>query len=115
MADLLNESGAEGHSGCRGSLFPEDTIAGYECRYVETIAKWRSKNKEITHCYAKQEEKALLNRLEKYSQNHLLFLHNFSVPFDNNISERDLRKAKNREKMTEDFEKKAEMKCTVRL
>ncbi|MDO4285828.1 MAG: hypothetical protein Q4C60_10915 [Eubacteriales bacterium] len=37
------------------------------------------------------EEKALLNRLEKYGCHHLLFIRDFSVPFDNNISERDLR------------------------
>lgn len=34
----------------------------------------------------------LLNRLGKYNHNHLLILHNFSVMFDDNISERDLRK-----------------------
>lgn len=34
------------------------------------------------------DEKTLLNRMEKYSHNHLLFLHDFSVPFENNISER---------------------------
>ena len=31
--------------------------------------------------------------------NHLLFLHDFRVPFDDNMSERDLRKVKNRQKM----------------
>lgn len=30
-------------------------------------------------------------------RNHLLFLNDFGVPFDNNMSERDLRKAKNRQ------------------
>ena len=117
MADLLNEMNqarkAIEDTGKR--FFPEDTIAGYKCRYVETIAKGRSENKETTHRYAKEEEKALLNRLEKYGQNHLLFLHNFSVPFDNNISERDLRKAKNREKMAGGFRKESgnEMYCAI--
>jgi len=53
--------------------------------------------------YAKQEEKALLNRLEKYKENHLLFLQNFKVGFDNNICERDLRKCKNRQKIAGGF------------
>lgn len=43
--------------------------------------------------------------MEKYSHNHLLFLHDFSVPFDDNLSERDLRKAKNRQKMAGGFRK----------
>lgn len=34
--------------------------------------------------------------MEKYSHNHLLFLHDFDVPFKNNISEWDLRKVKSR-------------------
>jgi len=41
----------------------------------------------------------LLNRLEKYKKNHLLFLHDFKVPYSNNMSEKDLRICKNREKM----------------
>ena len=49
----------------------------------------------VFYKYAKQEE-ALLNRLEKYRENHLLFIKRSEVPFDNNISERDLRKVKNR-------------------
>ena len=36
---------------------------------------------------------------KKYMHNHLLFLHDFRVPFDDNMSERDLRKVKNRQKM----------------
>lgn len=27
--------------------------------------------------------------MEKYGRNHLLFLHDFSVPFDDNISDHD--------------------------
>ena len=45
----------------------------------------------------------LLIRLGKYKANHLLFLHNFAVSFDNNLSERDLRKCKNRQKMAGGF------------
>ena len=41
--------------------------------------------------------------MEKYRENHLLFLHCFDVPFDNNMSERDLRKCKNRQKMSGGF------------
>ena len=36
-------------------------------------------------------------------QNHLLFLRDFAVPFDDNMSERDLRKCKNRQKMAGGF------------
>lgn len=52
----------------------------------------------------------LLNRMGKYSHNHLLFLHDFAVPFDDNISERDLRKVKNRQKMAVGFRKESGQK-----
>jgi len=44
----------------------------------------------------------------KYSHNHLLFLHDFDVPFKNNISEWNLRKVKSRKlekKKNEDLRK----------
>ena len=64
---------------------------------------------------AKKEEQTLLNRVEKYRQNHLMFLNDFGVPFDNNMSERDLRKAKNRQKMAGGFRKASgnEMYCSI--
>ena len=62
-----------------------------------------------------EEETKLLNRLEKYQENHLLFLRDFSVPFENNLSERDLRKCKNRQKMSGGFRKQSgnEMYCSI--
>ena len=41
--------------------------------------------------------------MQKYKENHLLFLHRFDVPFDNNLCERDLRKCKNRQKISGGF------------
>ena len=75
--------------------FEMEDIHGYEEKYLEAIASGREENKTTKHKYAKKDEQTLLNRLEKYMHNHLLFLHNFKVPFDDNMSERDLRKVKN--------------------
>lgn len=77
---------------------------------MELIQKGCEENKNTHHKYAKNEEKALLKRMEKYRENHLLFLHDFTVPFDNNMSERDLRKAK---KWQEGSEKRVGTKCIV--
>ena len=95
--------------------FPEETIAGYEQGYNGIILEGREENKKTAHKYAKSDELTLLNRLEKYSHNHLLFLHNFEVMFDDNISERDLRKVKNRQKMAGGFRKESghEMYCSI--
>lgn len=95
--------------------FSEDRIKAYEKCYMDLIAQGRCENKQTKHKYAKSDEKTLLNRMEKYKENHLLFLHNFEVWFDDNISERDLRKAKNRQKMAGGFRKDSghEMYCSI--
>ena len=95
--------------------FPTEMITEYEEKYFSLLKKGREENKTTNHEYAKKAEKTLLNRMEKYSHNHLLFLHDFSVPFDDNISERDLRKVKNRQKMAGGFRKESgsEMYCSI--
>lgn len=95
--------------------FTQEQIKEYEKRYDTVIAKGREQNKKTKGKIAKKEEKALLNRLEKYKANHLLFLHDFAVPFSNNMSEKDLRICKNRQKMAGGFrnENGKQMYCDI--
>ena len=62
-----------------------------------------------------KEERALLNRLKKYKQNHLLFLRDLTIGYSNNMSESDLRKVKIRQKMSGGFRKQegSEMYCAI--
>ena len=117
MAELLGEMNRERKELLeqKKSSFPEEMLLRYERKYTELLAKGREENRDTGHAYAKKEEKKLLNRMEKYRDNHLLFLYDFSVPFDNNMSERDLRKVKNREKMAGGFRKESgnEMYCAI--
>lgn len=85
------------------SSFSAQEIERYTKRYQEIIELGRKENLTTRPKWAKQEENALLNRLEKYRDNYLLFLKRFDVAFTNNISERDLRKCKNRQKVSGGF------------
>lgn len=98
---------------CRS--FTQGQQENYESRYDAIIAEGREQNKKTKGRIAKKEEKALLNRLEKYKENHLLFLHDFAVPFSNNMSEKDLRICKNRQKMAGGFRKEEgrQMYCNI--
>lgn len=54
--------------------------------------------------------------MEKYSQNYLLFLFDFSAPYDDNISvKRRLKKTKNMQKVAGGFRKESghEMCCSI--
>lgn len=75
--------------------FSKKTIADYEQKYHELIADGRKENKKAVHKYAKKDE--------------------LNVFFDDNISERDLRKVKNRQKMAGGFRKDSEheMYCSI--
>ena len=84
---------------------PEVNLQRLEKRFDELLelAKRERRESPCRLRWAVREETTLLTRLKKYKRNHLLFLHDFDVPFDNNMSERDLRKCKNRQKMAGGF------------
>lgn len=104
-----------GISAIGGTYFPEGTVSAYEKEYDDIIAQGYRENRGTRYQYAKSDEKRLLNRLAKYETNHLLFLHDFRIPFDDNMSERDFRKAKNRQKMAGGFRKASgqRMYCSI--
>ncbi len=85
------------------TTFTDEQLARYGDRYDRLVAEGRGMNQKTQGKLAKQEENKLLNRLEKYKTDYLLFLHDFKVPFNNNMPEKDLRICKNREKMAGGF------------
>lgn len=85
------------------NFFEKEDILKYEIEYDEIIEKGYEENKKTASKYYRQEEKKLLNRMKKYKENHLLFIHDFSLPFDNNLSERDIRVYKTKTKVSGGF------------
>lgn len=88
-------------AGC--SCFSEKQLECYSKRYDQFISYGLNANEKTEGKIAKQDEKKLLNRLVKYKKNHLLFLYDFEVHYSNNMSEKDLRICKNRQKMAGGF------------
>ena len=80
--------------------FEQVDLDSYRKRYDEVVRAGLEAMKNTKSRFYKTEEKRLLNRLEKYRDNHLLFATDFSVPFDNNLSERDLRLLKTKGKVS---------------
>ena len=89
--------------------FTEDEIRKYFERYDTILAKGRKENEEDKELwkYADDDEQALLRRLEKFKEDHLMFATNFEVEFTNNRSEADLRFLKNRTKLSGGFRQKS--------
>lgn len=83
--------------------FTNEQIVNYERRYNEIIFLSKEENKNIKSLFYKGKAKTLSNRCEKYKDNHLAFMKNFTVPFDNNLSERLLRVVKTKTKVSGGF------------
>ena len=71
---------------------------GRELKYFDEYIK-NSWSKELWE-FAWNKEKAVLNRLQKYRENYLNYLKDFDFPFDDNLSERDLRATKLKKKVS---------------
>ncbi len=100
----------------RGEVkFSEKRLERYGQRYDEILTEGKEENKQTKGRIAKREEKALLRRLERYKKNHLQFLYDFEVHYSNNMSEKDLRICKNRQKMAGGFRTSEgrEMYCRI--
>lgn len=80
--------------------FSEQELEDYLKRYDKILEIGYKENTESNSKYLKQEELAIINRLKKYKENHLLYAKDFKVPFDNNLSERDLRAIKTKKKVS---------------
>ena len=59
-------------------------------------------NKPITHYVS--EERALINRILEYKDNYFLWMYDFSLPSDDNLSERGLRSVKSKMKIAGQFQ-----------
>ena len=78
----------------------DENLNKYSLRYEEILNLGFKQNKQVKSKYYKDEEKKLLNRLRKYKDNHLMFIYDFEIPFDNNMAERDLRHVKSKQKIS---------------
>ena len=92
----------------RNSLEPghdcdKKEIAKFEARYDQIVEKAKEEYEYIPSSEYYKEGYNLSVRMEKYRENHLLFLHNRQVPATNNEAERLLRGYKRKQKQAVTF------------
>lgn len=87
----------------KGTECEQDKVSGYEKRYFEILKKAREEYEYVPASKYYREGYNLYLRMEKYSSNHLLFLHDIRVPHNNNASERNLRTYKRKQRQAVSF------------
>lgn len=100
---------------CGNSCIEPQRFQRISNRYDEILKLGYEQNKRTKSKYYRGKEKTLLNRLKKYKSNHLMFLEDFSMPFDNNLSERDLRHIKMKLKVCGGFRSVAGQEAYVNI
>ena len=94
--------------------FDKEKIKEYQDEYDEILELAKEENKTIKSSYYRMKKaKPLYMRLVKYKKNHLYFIEDFQVPFDDNLSERDLRIFKNKTKISGGFRSLDVAQCFV--
>ena len=98
MRNLLKETNQERNELIKQKIdnFSNEKTDEIFSKYDEIIKLGYEENKtvDLTYIKNKNDEQNLIERLDKYRDNHLLFVKDFSVDFTNNTSERGLRQAK---------------------
>jgi len=88
---------------CKASgdtMLDEAKITEYSNRYDAILESGREEFLKSERKDYNGEDMKLLRRMAKFKANHLLFLTDFKVPFDNNQAERDLRMIKSKAKVS---------------
>lgn len=85
------------------SAFATSEVAAYFTRYDEILENGKKEFLLDEKPDYNGDDMKLLRRLAKFKKEHLMFITDFRVPFDNNLAERDLRMVKAKTKISGGF------------
>ena len=84
--------------------FDEEYIQVFDEQFNEILLEAIEENKTKPKTHYDSKEKALTNRILEYKANYLLWMQDFSLPSDDNLSERALRGVKSKMKIAGQFQ-----------
>ena len=85
------------------SSFDEEKLASFDKAVNLILEKALKENDADFNKYYGKEEKALIRRLYRYKDNYFMWVKDFSLPYDDNLSERSLRCIKSKLKISGQF------------
>ena len=82
---------------------PQEELNRFYSKFEQLMLDAYKENEEVEGKYYADTERALITRILDYKNEYLLWMHNFEVPFTNNLSERSLRGVKSKQKASGQF------------
>ena len=83
--------------------FEQEELNKFEDKFEQIMVEANKQNSEEQQKYYVDKETALILRILDYKNEFFLWIHNFEVPFENNLSERGLRGVKSKQKVSGQF------------
>lgn len=84
--------------------FDEEYINNFNIKYKDILYNAIEENLSKNKTHYDKKERALINRILEYKDNYFIWMYDFSLPIDNNLSERGLRGAKSKMKIAGQFQ-----------
>ena len=84
--------------------FSDEYINNFDEQFNDILHEAIEENLSKSKTHYDQDERALTNRILEYKSNYFLWMHDFSLPVDNNLSERALRGVKSKMKIAGQFQ-----------
>lgn len=84
--------------------FDEEYINTFDNEFNDILLDAINENKTKSKTHYDKKEKALINRILEYKSNYFMWMQDFSLPYDDNLSERALRGAKSKMKIADQFQ-----------
>ena len=84
--------------------FDEEYIENFDEQFNNILSDAIEENRTKAKTHYDKEEIALTNRILEYKINYFLWLYDFSLPYDDNLSERALRGIKSKMKIAGQFQ-----------
>lgn len=83
--------------------FTQEELNKFEDKFEKIMLEANKQNEEEKQKYYVDKEATLILRILDYKNEYFLWIHDFEVPFENNLSERGLRGAKSKQKASGQF------------
>ena len=84
--------------------FTDDYLNNFYKQYEEILYNAMEENRTKKKTHYDDKEKALIKRILEYKDNYFIWMHDFSLPTNDNLSERALRGAKSKMKIAGQFQ-----------